>query len=240
MAEMRESLGAVIAVTMLLLPASALSQSTAATLGPQPPVLSRHVSSPVDKWIPFITKASKRFGVPSVWIRAVMRVESDGQTTQNGIPITSPAGAMGLMQVMPDTYADVQTRYGLGHDPYDPQDNIMAGAAYLHEMYLRYGYPDLFAGYNAGPARFDRYLYDGTSLPAETMAYLEALGQLQFAMPQPGDLAAGNDENFTDRSVGVAGKAASNLAVEAPGMAGLMPSSRGLFVALQTQSSDQP
>ena len=239
MAEMRESLGAVIAVTMLLFPASASSQSTAATLRPQP-VPSQSISSPVDKWMPFITKASKRFGVPAVWIRAVMRIESDGRTTQNGIPITSPAGAMGLMQVMPDTYADMQTRYGLGDDPYDPQDNIAAGAAFLHEMYLRYGYPDLFAAYNAGPARFDRYLYDGTSLPAETMAYLEALGQLQFAMPQPGDLAAGNDKNFTGRSVGVTGKAASNLALEAPGVTDLMPSSRGLFVALQTQSSDQP
>jgi hypothetical protein len=239
MAEMREPLGVVIIVTMLLLPASALSQSTAATLGPRP-VLSRHVSSPVDKWTPLIANASKRFGVPATWIKAVMRVESDGQTMQNGAPITSPAGAMGLMQVMPDTYADMQTRYGLGGDPYDPQDNIAAGAAFLHEMYLRYGYPDLFAAYNVGPARFDRYLYDGTSLPAETMAYLEALGQLQFAMPQPGDLAAGNDKNFTGRSVGVAGKAASNLALEAPGVTDLMPSSRGLFVALQTQSSDQP
>jgi hypothetical protein len=82
-------------------------------------------------------------GVPSVWIRAVMRVESDGQTMQNGVPITSPAGAMGLMQLMPDTYADMQTRYDLGNDPYDPQDNIAAGAAFLHEMYLRYGCPDL-------------------------------------------------------------------------------------------------
>ena len=179
-------------------------------------------------------------GVPSVWIRAVMRVESDGQTMQNGVPITSPAGAMGLMQLMPDTYADMQTRYGLGNDPYDPQDNIAAGAAFLHEMYLRYGCPDLFAAYNAGPARFDHYLYDGVSLPAETVAYLEAMGQLQFGMPQPGDLAAGNGKNFMGRSVGVVGKAASNLALEAPGMAGLMPSSHGLFVALQTQSSDQP
>ena len=43
-------------------------------------------------------------------------------------------------------------------------------------MDLRYGYPHLFAAYNAGPARFDHYLYDGASQPAETMAYLPRPG----------------------------------------------------------------
>jgi soluble lytic murein transglycosylase-like protein len=239
MAEMREPLRAAIAAIVLLLPASASSQSKTAILSPQP-VSRQSIASPVDKWMPFIVKASKRFGIPIVWIRAVMWVETAGQTMQDGAPITSPSGAMGLMQVMPDTYADMKTRNGLGTDPYSPQDNIMAGAAFLREMYMRYGYPDLFAAYNAGPARLDHYLFDGVPLPAETMAYLTSLGQRQFAMPQPGDLAAGNGKNFADWSVGVVGKAASNVALSVPGMAGLMPSSRGLFVGLETQSSDQP
>lgn len=169
-----------------------------------------------------------------------MRVESDGQIMLNGAPITSPAGAMGLMQVMPETYAEIENRYGLGADPYDPYDNILAGTAFLREMYLRYGYPDLFAAYNAGPARFDQYLYDGSSLPAETIAYLEELGQLQFARPQPGDSSVANVGNFSEKNAASDDKTTSEPAFEAPGMASLKPSSQGLFVALQTQSSDQP
>jgi soluble lytic murein transglycosylase-like protein len=58
----------------------------------------------LDRWQPFITEASLRFNVPERWIRAVMQAESGGQTMLNGHPITSNAGAMGLMQVMPGTY----------------------------------------------------------------------------------------------------------------------------------------
>jgi hypothetical protein len=239
MAEVRELVVILICGTIMLLPASASSQSTAETLSPQP-AFSRTTSSPIDRWMPLIAKASKRFSVPVVWIRAVMRVESDGQTMQNGVPITSVAGAMGLMQVMPDTYADMKARYGLGADPYNPQDNIMAGAAFLREMYMRYGYPDLFAAYNAGPARFDQYLYDSAPLPAETIAYLKELGQLQFATPQLGDSTVANVGNFSEKSAASDDKMTSASAFEAPGMASLKPSSQGLFVALQTQSSDQP
>jgi hypothetical protein len=101
-----------------------------------------------------------------------MAAESAGQTVLAGSPIMSPAGAMGLMQVMPETYAEMQLRFGLGADPYDPRDNIIAGTAYLRAMYDRYGYPGFFAAYNAGPARFDDYLQRGVSLPEETLHYL--------------------------------------------------------------------
>ncbi len=101
-----------------------------------------------------------------------MRSESGGRTTLNGQPITSVAGAMGLMQLMPGTYSDMRQRYGLGTDSYDPRDNVLAGAAYLHQMYQQYGYPALFAAYNAGPARFDSYLLRGKSLPNATLSYV--------------------------------------------------------------------
>jgi hypothetical protein len=114
-----------------------------------------------------------------------MRAESDGLTMLDGRPIISHAGAMGLMQIMPETWADVRTRYGLGNDPYDPRDNILAGAAYLRELYERYGYPNLFAAYNAGPARFDAYLFERQPLPDETLAYLAALGQPIVGRPRP-------------------------------------------------------
>lgn len=104
-----------------------------------------------------------------------MRLESAGRATLDGAPITSRAGAMGLMQLMPDTYRAMRDRYGLGPDPYDPRDNILAGTAYLREMYDRYGYPDLFAAYNAGPARLDAYLSGMQPLPATTRAYVDAI-----------------------------------------------------------------
>src|SRR3546814_10072998 len=71
-----------------------------------------------------------------LWIRAVMRVESRGDARA-----ISPKGAIGLMQVMPATWTEMRTRYALGPDPYDPRDNILAGAAYLREMHDRYGSP---------------------------------------------------------------------------------------------------
>jgi soluble lytic murein transglycosylase-like protein len=126
----------------------------------------------MDRWQPLISEASKRFAVPENWIRAVMRIESGGRTVLFGRPITSGAGAMGLMQLMGDTYNEMRARNGLGADPYDARDNIMAGAAYLRELYMKYGYPRLFAAYNAGPGRLEEHLHSGHALPAETRTYV--------------------------------------------------------------------
>ena len=90
-----------------------------------------------------------------------MRVESGGRTTLEGRPIVSSAGAMGLMQLMPGTWRDMRAVLGLGPDPHDPHDNILAGTAYLRLMYDRFGYPGLFAAYNAGPARYAAYFATG-------------------------------------------------------------------------------
>ena len=132
-------------------------------------------SDALDRWQPLILEASGQFGIPIAWIRAVMRAESAGRITLNGVPITSRAGAIGLMQMMPGTYAAMRLRYGLGPDPYDPRDNILAGTAYLRELYERYGYPVLFAAYNAGPAALDLHVTRGGSLPSETLDYLAAI-----------------------------------------------------------------
>ena len=129
----------------------------------------------VHRWSGYIAEASLRFGVPEAWIRRVMRAESGGRTTLNGRPITSRAGAMGLMQLMPGTWREMRTAYRLGLDPHDPRDNILAGTAYLRLMYDRFGYPGLFAAYNAGPARYARHLATGDRLPVETMAYVAAV-----------------------------------------------------------------
>jgi soluble lytic murein transglycosylase-like protein len=111
------------------------------------------------RWDPIVAEASKKFGVSETWIRAVMRMESGGRTMLGeNQPIISSAGAMGLMQVMPETYADMRAQYGLGADIFDPHDNIFAGAAYLHILYRKYGNPAMFAAYNDGPGALEDHL----------------------------------------------------------------------------------
>lgn len=187
-----------------------------------------HAAPSLDRWQDFIADASHRFDIPQAWIRAVMRAESGGHTTLNGMPITSPAGAMGLMQVMPGTWAELRARYGFGGNPYDPHDNIMAGAAYLHELYTRYGYPNLFAAYNAGPARFNTHLFNGVPLPDETLAYLVALGQPVFEPPRPSFVASGRSLFFALRgTIGTVSEPQTG-------------SANGLFVPLSTVSNREP
>ncbi len=127
----------------------------------------------IARWEPIVAAASREFHVSKDWIRAVMRRESGGRTMlDEKFPITSDAGAMGLMQVMPQTYRDMRALYRLGADPYNPHDNIYAGAAYLAELHEKYGYPGMFAAYNDGPGNWEDHLYRGRSLPAETVAYV--------------------------------------------------------------------
>lgn len=129
-------------------------------------------SEGVAYWRPCIAEASARFGVPIAWIERVMQAESRGRTRLGGRPITSRAGAMGLMQLMPDTWAEMRRAHGLGPDPHNPRDNILAGTAYLRLMYERFGYPGLFAAYNAGPGRYGVHLSTGRPLPGETRTYV--------------------------------------------------------------------
>lgn len=118
----------------------------------------------------FVAEAAQRFDIPAAWIRAVMRAESFDDAHA-----TSPKGAIGLMQIMPETWATLRQRYGLGVDPYDAHDNIMAGAAYLRELRDSYGIPGFLAAYNAGPARWEDHVSTGRPLPEETRAYLVRL-----------------------------------------------------------------
>jgi hypothetical protein len=82
------------------------------------------------------------------------------------------------MQIMPETYAALRQAFGLGADPYQPRDNIMAGAAYLREMLVLYGTSGFLAAYNAGPARYDAHLATGEPLPEETQIYLSRLAPM--------------------------------------------------------------
>lgn len=147
-----------IGTSVLLL---ALGWPAAASAQPSPPAFDLGAT---------IAEAASRFGLPEHWIRAVMGVESAFQ-----VRAVSSAGAMGLMQVMPQTYAELRVRYGLGADPFHPRDNVMAGAAYLREMFDRFGAPGFLAAYNAGPQRYLQHVTQGRQLPLETRNYVAKL-----------------------------------------------------------------
>jgi hypothetical protein len=85
---------------------------------------------------------------------------------------------MGLMQLMPGTWVELSVRYGLGLDPFDPRDNILAGTAYLKEMFDRFGSAGFLAAYHTGPSRFEQHLATGQPLPPETTAYIAAVTPL--------------------------------------------------------------
>jgi hypothetical protein len=126
----------------------------------------------MNRWNSLVLQASRKFNVPAPWIRAVMAAESGGRTmSAENRPLTSSAGALGLMQLMPQTYNDMRVQYGLGTDPLDPHDNIFAGAALLHQLYVKYGFPVMFTAYNDGPGNLEQRLTDGRLLPEETRAY---------------------------------------------------------------------
>lgn len=172
-----------------------------------------------------------------------MRAESAGVHRA-----VSPKGAMGLMQIMPDTWEELRVRYRLGKDPYDPRDNILGGSAYLRELHDRYGSPGFLAAYNAGPKRYEDYLSGKRSLPPETRAYVAAL--LPFV--SDGDrsdraIVATNYQHFQaqssmfvsrDKQGSMLVPAQSedhvdfgNTAPSAHDISGIVPLSEGLFVA---------
>ena len=154
----------------------------------------------------FVAEASHRFAIPSSWIRAVMRVESLGD------PLAlSPKGAMGLMQIMPDTWSELRSRYGLGADPYDPHDNIMAGAAYLRELHDRYGERGFLAAYNAGPSRYEDHLATGRPLPSETLLYMAAVASLVGARVDEGGGGDGGPGGLMDCCASICDTSGSRL-----------------------------
>ena len=175
---------------MTVLALSMLS-SHAAYAGRASPLPHRANSESLHPFTAFVTEASRRFGLPEHWIRAVMHVES-GQRPRS----RSRKGAMGLMQIMPATWADLRARYGLGADPYDPYDNILAGAAYMRELYDRYGAPGFLAAYNAGPGRYERHLATGRLLPDETRAYVASLAPMISSAPARVQLGAAVARSF--------------------------------------------
>jgi Transglycosylase SLT domain len=199
-------------------------------------------TDPMRSYAAHITEASRRFRIPAPWIAAVLRAESAGDSRA-----VSAKGAMGLMQIMPDTWEELRARYALGSDAYDPRDNILAGAAYLKELHNRFGSSGFLAAYNAGPGRYQDSL-SGRPLPSETRAYVQKLLPFLDAgeSPVPVTSFTGEQRSWTIGPLFVAQshrphtadagstEQHSNDASAAPAVrdvSAIVPQSGGLFVA---------
>ena len=229
-----------IAVVVVLFAASSIASAQPATAA------QSAVTPSGELFEPFVAEAALRFGVPVSWIKAVMQAESRGVAHA-----VSPQGAMGLMQIMPQTWADLRSRYGLGGNPFDPHDNILAGAAYLRELRDRYGVSGVLAAYNAGPERYEEHLASGRPLPAETQSYVAAVAPLlsdgglrpiNFATATVRSWISSTlfpvhaDDTSSARapSSGDLGKRQSTVRPAAD-WTGLAPQSEGLFAALSAR-----
>jgi soluble lytic murein transglycosylase len=128
-----------------------------------------------------VTKYSVEYGVPEYVIYAVIRTESNFDSGAK-----SAAGALGLMQIMPDTFDWMLSRTHDGYETgmlYDPDTNVKYGTYLLSYLFLRYNDWDaVYAAYNAGYGRVDSWLSDPsyskdgklTKIPLdETRAYVK-------------------------------------------------------------------
>ncbi len=99
------------------------------------------------------------YGVPSDIIYAVIRTESSFKAEA-----LSPKGAVGLMQITPDTFTWLMTKTGEDHEPeklYIPQINIKYGVFFLSYLYREFNsWETVYAAYNAGMSRVKGWLAD--------------------------------------------------------------------------------
>ena len=239
MARHRRSLALRIIVPLLIAGCAATtnpSVGSAQSAVPRAPVVHPYAAH--------VDEAAARFSLPEDIIWAVMRAESGGNSRA-----VSPAGAMGLMQIMPATWRELTARHRLGADPFDVRANILAGAAYLRAMFDRYGdLTSTLAAYNAGPRRVDGWRAGARPLPAETVAYVAriapALGAQSVtssALPAPVRSDWRSATPFTARADRASARAAAPLDAPptripmmppAPRSAASPASSNPLFVPL--------
>ena len=110
-----------------------------------------------------VNAAARRHGIDPGLVHAVIAVESGYRANAQ-----SPAGAQGLMQLMPGT----QRQLGVS-DAFDPRQNVDAGVAYLRRLTDEFGTVLALAAYNAGPGAVRRY--NGIPPYKETRAYVQAV-----------------------------------------------------------------
>lgn len=125
----------------------------------------------VSAWRPMIEAAAAEAGMPVELVAVVVLIESGGDPEA-----VSRSGARGLMQIMPGTATEIQTRTGLpcAEQPFDPETSVRCGASYLasvRRVTFATDLADVGAGYNCGPGCLASALRYGTPLPAEAVRY---------------------------------------------------------------------
>lgn len=127
--------------------------------------LASHSFPPeVQRWEPLVGSIAQRYGLDTEFILRIIEAESGGNPNA-----VSPKGAIGLMQLMPDTARALGVQ-----NPYDPVQNIEGGVRYLRHLLDRFGDRRLaLAAYNAGPGNVQRY--GGVPPFPETIRYLQKI-----------------------------------------------------------------
>ncbi|HOE91877.1 MAG TPA: transglycosylase SLT domain-containing protein [Candidatus Cloacimonadota bacterium] len=123
--------------------------------------LPKTLMARLDRYEPIINKAADKYDIDKSLIKAVIAQESYGNHKA-----VSPVGAKGLMQLMDGTANDLGVK-----DPFNPEENIMAGAKYLKQQLNKFKSNELaLAAYNAGPGNVTRY--NGVPPFKETKNYI--------------------------------------------------------------------
>jgi soluble lytic murein transglycosylase-like protein len=164
----------VLATAALVLPHHGKPQSLDSTVSrPPAPAVTTTVEPvaavpPEHAYDEFIREASLQHGVDATLIRSVMQIESAFDALA-----VSPAGALGLMQLMPEVAAEMGVE-----DPFDPRQNVMGGAKYLRRLLdLHRGNVRLaLASYNAGATNVTQY--GGVPPFPETQRYVKEVTRL--------------------------------------------------------------
>lgn len=180
--------------------------------------MPRWLPPSVTRWEALIADAAGRHDVDPALVAIIVLVESGGNPMA-----VSPAGATGLMQVMPLTAGDIARTRGLGaFDAADLRDPVVCvdfGTWYLSKQLLAFGISDdpdwqtsverAAAAYNGGPGAAGKWLRGG-ALPGETVAYVQWVGGMWRERGEPTSptydawLAAGGGA-LVDRSAAVPG-----------------------------------
>jgi soluble lytic murein transglycosylase-like protein len=137
-----------------------------------------------------VAAAAAAYEVPIDLAQRLARQESGFDQSR-----VSSAGAIGVMQLMPGTAAE------LGVDPHDEDQNIEGGMRYLRQMFDRFGnWNQAVAAYNAGPGRIAKVIAGVQALPAETANYVKKI------LGAPFQLLAGSDSSSSDISTPMGGQ----------------------------------
>jgi soluble lytic murein transglycosylase-like protein len=121
-------------------------------------------SPAVARWESVVAPIAAKYGIETAWVLRIIEAESGGDPNA-----VSPKGAMGLMQLMPDTARALGVQ-----NPFDPVQNIEGGVRYLRHLMDRFGDLRLaLAAYNAGPGNVERY--GGVPPFPETQRYLRRI-----------------------------------------------------------------